>query len=718
MAASVETSFNDLLHADLEAELPDTDADVIKALHSYGVKFSKANSPASNAGARLNLLAGLMSRWLHAHSDDLASVWPSTSLAQQRILAAALDLDFDKDAASASWLGAVLRRLLGKIPQGATPQKRKAPDAGFEGQIMKPGAAAAADPASPTKLKSPRRKKAAKPVPPAKSSSSDPEGSSSASDRDDEPLDVGEPAAPARMPDILGSGPAFRTQVAARCARKWVPSHVFENDVPVAQRQALWKARSWSSKDRATYEKMIDKQHDPRHRGTRRENPTNVACPHRLSFAYSDDETLDMDALHLALVCPGEKLSDWAVGDCRHTEGTRGRAEYQRLLGELREAWLPVCDSIARDHQIGAPAVTTLFELIEVFLARRYGRFSTVLTGRVREEVLANVARQLYELRVYFLTFTRDLADRAPRRDYALQAQFAGSRYIRLLTPTINGLLGADEARHPGGSTAFTPGQHGGGGDGGGGGFGGGGYPGAPITPPVARRAILKPQSVSFGSQADASGLLPSAAAFASSPAGAGGWNMPWYSLHPAAYNGPGGLPFLPPAASQGFSPPGPAGSPAWMGHPGPTAGSVAATAFPGAPPLYAVQAPPRIKPEPAAAAKPEDLFASQPQHTYVTGEDCAIVPVNTVRKPACGCGNKHGAAYKPGLHATWDCPHRYIAKYGRCPGFLANGFRDPTQWNGNSLTRAAKAAWVTLIQAEDLPLPHGGSSRAPPFHL
>ena len=113
-----------------------------------------------------------------------------------------------------------------------------------------------------------------------------------------------------------------------------------------------------------------------------------------------------------------------------------------------------------------------------------------------------------------------------------------------------------------------------------------------------------------------------------------------------------------------------------------------------------------------------KDLFASQPQHTYVTGEDCAIVPVNTVRKPACGCGNKHGAAYKPGLHATWDCPHRYIAKYGRCPGFLANGFRDPTQWNGNSLTRAAKAAWVTLIQAEDLPLPHGGSSRAPPFHL
>ena len=133
MAASVETSFNDLLHADLEAELPDTDADVIKALHSYGVKFSKANSPASNAGARLNLLAGLM--WLHAHSDDLASVWPSTSLAQQRLLAAALDLDFDKDAASASWLGAVLRRLLGKIPQGATPQKRKAPDAGFCGRL-------------------------------------------------------------------------------------------------------------------------------------------------------------------------------------------------------------------------------------------------------------------------------------------------------------------------------------------------------------------------------------------------------------------------------------------------------------------------------------------------------------------------------------------------------------------------------------------------------
>ena len=74
MAAPAETSFSSLLHADSEQLLPDTDLEVIKALSGYGVEFSKARTPVTNAVVRLNLLAGVL--WLHTHKDDLAAAWP------------------------------------------------------------------------------------------------------------------------------------------------------------------------------------------------------------------------------------------------------------------------------------------------------------------------------------------------------------------------------------------------------------------------------------------------------------------------------------------------------------------------------------------------------------------------------------------------------------------------------------------------------------------
>jgi hypothetical protein len=64
--------------------------------------------------------------------------------------------------------------------------------------------------------------------------------------------------------------------------------------------------------------------------------------------------------------------------------------------------------------------------------------------------------------------------------------------------------------------------------------------------------------------------------------------------------------------------------------------------------------------------------FVCQPQHAYVTGEDCAVVPANETRKPPCRCASKHGANYRPGAQATWDCPHRYIIRFGFCPVVLS----------------------------------------------
>ena len=108
--------------------------------------------------------------------------------------------------------------------------------------------------------------------------------------------------------------------------------------------------------------------------------------------------------------------------------------------------------------------------------------------------------------------------------------------------------------------------------------------------------------------------------------------------------------------------------------------------------------------------------FSSQPQHAWVTGEDCAAAPPHSCWTPVCGCANSCGVP-NIGLHATWDCPLRYWKSFQRCPGFLPSGARDPAQWAGDRLTRAAKDAWLAFIAEEELPLPFELGARPPPFH-
>ena len=98
-------------------------------------------------------------------------------------------------------------------------------------------------------------------------------------------------------------------------------------------------------------------------------------------------------------------------------------------------------------------------------------------------------------------------------------------------------------------------------------------------------------------------------------------------------------------------------------------------------------------------------------------GSELEIGP-GEVRSPACGCGAKHGPNYLPGPHATWDCPFRYMARYGSCQGFLANGQRDPSHWHHDSLTRRAKDLWVKLIKDLNLGLPLGPEFRPVNFSL
>jgi hypothetical protein len=165
----------------------------------------------------------------------------------------------------------------------------------------------------------------------------------------------------------------------------------FEGDLPAAHARTLWRARLWPTKDRVAYEKMIRKQVTRRERPSRREDPNSVACPHRLTFAWSGDASVGLGAQHLAMVCTCENLSDWSGLAGRAVGGSAARSVFLALQTELRDAWLSLRGQIARDEHVGAPVISAIFDLLQVYLDRQYARYALVLPpGRLREEVLAS----------------------------------------------------------------------------------------------------------------------------------------------------------------------------------------------------------------------------------------------------------------------------------------------------------------------------------------
>ena len=665
---------------------------------------------------RLDLLAGVL--WAHCHIKDLSSALADISIDQQRRLAAALRLDYDNDSKQDYWPDLVSRKILANALPGSTPLKRKAPDGALDGQIVKPGPdGAPAQPPQPgppdsgSLLPLPPAAKASKPSKPAKRGAhrrardSGDDSATSGSDEhasDDEAV-VYEPgdssSGLARMPSDLGSGPAFASLVASICALKWVPTHTFRSaDVPAELRNSLWRAARWEPKHLERYDKMVARQNKPGRRNDRREDPSMVACPHRLCFAWSGDDGLSLDAAHLAMVCACESMSDWAGAAGKKYDGSAGRAAYAALLLELRTVWAEIRGAFTRVEHISASAITTLINRLETFLERRYTRFATVLaTGPLREEVLANVARQLVELREYFVRFQSYLADRSGRRIYAEggRARFENSYYEALFTPVVNFLLDEDSG------TAFAA--------------GGGGGAARTVTPPAARRSIMR--SVAFVDEPAPEATPPRAAPTPqpSLMAGAGGWPpyaggaplyMPPYSMAPPAY-------LAPPHVASAWdgllqSPPGQPRAPPAVGPSPPSLITPRLAAPPAAPRTLSV-------------VQQEDPdrngFLAQPQHEYVCGVGCAAVPSGEVRRPQCNCARRGGStSYTPGLHATWDCPRRFIRQCGRCPGFRADGSRDPACWLGDHLTPETRSDWVKFLKEFPLPLPHGAEARSPKF--
>ena len=340
---------------------------------------------------------------------------------------------------------------------------------------------------------------------------------------------------------------------------------------------------------------------------------------------------------------------------------------------------------------------------IKLMLARRYRCLAkAMLGGPARQELLANTHRQIREVSAYIAAFQVDLATRSSEVSFGDQPAFVGDRFLTLFKPTLDALLGNNVGPVPCGLSAadLPPVDD------------GGAAPSA-AAQPAAKRSILRAIAAPAVTFAPSTAPPPHEDPYFSvsaPPAPPAAQHPPWSPPWPYGSGAPAqpypSYPQSQPAPA--YAQPSPTPAPILRAMP-PSAGA-AAGAAPAA----------RVKQEPlnakSAARRDRGMAMTlQPQHAWVTGQDCAAFQTGAMHPKCHRCPKLH---FFTGQHATWDCPlrSRYYDVYKECPGFNRDGSRDPTQWNGENLTRAAKDAWVALLQREDLMVPSCDGAAAPPF--
>jgi hypothetical protein len=98
------------------------------------------------------------------------------------------------------------------------------------------------------------------------------------------------------------------------------------------------------------------------------------------------------------------------------------------------------------------------------------------------------------------------------------------------------------------------------------------------------------------------------------------------------------------------------------------------------------------------ARAQPPGGFIGRPIAPLIVGNDIGIdIPGG---RP-CVC--PVAAAFPGRSHRPFECPIRFHAVFGRCPGWTAAGARIPAAWNGEDLTPACRAEW--RVFAPTLPI-------------
>ena len=153
---------------------------------------------------------------------------------------------------------------------------------------------------------------------------------------------------------------------------------------------------------------------------------------------------------------------------------------------------------------------------------------------------------------------------------------------------------------------------------------------------------------------------------------------------------------FVPPPAHHGWAPPGapsPYGGPPPLPYAYPGLGQQLPPPPPAAPPAHTPPAPPSAPP----SAKG---FIGKSLSALIIGNNHGVTISGNPRTCTCAISK----AFPGRTHFPFECPIKYHAHRGMCPGWTAAGQRIPSAWEGDNITAATQAEWrafqATLISA------------------
>jgi hypothetical protein len=121
---------------------------------------------------------------------------------------------------------------------------------------------------------------------------------------------------------------------------------------------------------------------------------------------------------------------------------------------------------------------------------------------------------------------------------------------------------------------------------------------------------------------------------------------------------------------------------------------------FPPAPPPAFYGTPPAALPPPPAHRQTPQTptppgafstpFVGKPVSALIIGNNFGLANLPPGR--CCPCAITR--VYASRTHRTFECPLKYWAARGACPGWTATGDRIPASWNGDDITPACQAEW------------------------
>lgn len=412
--------------------------------------------------------------------------------------------------------------------------------------------------------------------------------------------------------------------------------------IPDELKWCLYFASDWTAKERLEYQKALTSRPDY-------EDPNKPMFAHRLGLVYSANQRADsMDFAKfgkiLALMLCFDSPEMHRIVSMFDSGDEKAREDLDKRLQRIREAYEQILLHTRNQVTVTWPDVSKLLLALHQTLKAKRERLGILLQGRgsAADEILRSTDFQIQNVGAFFNCVVPKLQEFSSGIPDSSRASFVNYRVLSLVRPSVESLLGIHE-----------------------------------------QYDAAKDPHVQSGATAFA--------AFGLSPA------VP--ALPPPAYVPP------PPQLQAGvLPPPPPYGAPMQFPpppHQAPPAAAAGRNGGGGAGGVRVGGGGGGGRGAGGAGAGGGGGFLGRPLSAALVGTSLAVLDPLAHLKHACQCRPQGPAAV--GTHFCWECPQKYHARFGSCPGFNADGTRILASWSGDEITAATRQEWRTFIAAQGL---------------